>query len=117
VIVVALFLVACLAQIIAFAVDFRTNGISGIPTLAALVSFLNLAALFWFYRVITTADVTLLGFGLPASASMLVVMWFATGMISVVVFGLALVKRYWRPLPALVMISSLVLQAIVIVFN
>lgn len=85
-----------------------------VQSLAALISFLTFAAFAWFYRIVTTSDTTLLGFGLPRSGSALVGLWFAIGLIAVVVFGLSITRWRWNLLPVLVTISSLVLQGLVI---
>ena len=46
----------------------------------ALTALLNLASIFWFYRIVATTDVTFLGFGLPASAFPLIGLWVITGL-------------------------------------
>ena len=57
---------------------------------------------------------TLLGFGLPPSAFALVGLWFAIGLIGIILFGFSMINRRWNLLPILVTISSLVLQGLVL---
>lgn len=81
------------------------------PTLIAIT---NLFALLWFYNLAASTDSTLLGFGLPASASALVGLWFAVGGLTLVYSGMHVLKRPRVLLPALTAFSSLVLQVMVI---
>ena len=53
----------------------------------ALTALLNFATIFWFYRIVATTDVTLLGFGLPASAIPLIGLWVITGLFTLISMG------------------------------
>jgi pimeloyl-ACP methyl ester carboxylesterase len=86
-----------------------------VSSFATLISLLNFAAFFWFYRIVTTTDVTLLGFGLPAFASALIGLWSVIGALTICMLVLQLIKRRWNILPAMVTFSSLVLQVLVVV--
>ncbi len=77
--VIALCILSFVIQVLAFAVNFKSMR-SLVALLPSLNATLNLTALFWFYRIVTTTDVTLLGFGLPASVAPLAGLWIATGL-------------------------------------
>ncbi len=90
--VLALGVLGLVIQVVMFALKFKSMR-SWRAILPALTALLTLVSLFWFYRVIITADVTLLGFGLPASARGLVGLWGAVG-----AFALAsLTAQFTRP--------------------
>ena len=115
VVAIALCFLVFLIQLLVFVGKIKSHDLPSVPSLAVLLSLLNIAAFFWFYRVVATTDVTLLGFGLPASASALIGLWSVIGMLTVFILGLQSVKRFWMLLPTLVTFSSLVLQVLVIV--
>jgi hypothetical protein len=76
---IALCVLVFIIQVLAFSLKFNSMR-SWAAFLPSLNAMLNLAALFWFYRLVTTTDVTLLGFGLPASATPLVGLWIVAGL-------------------------------------
>ncbi len=79
--------------------------------LPSLNAMLNLAALFWFYRLVTTTDVTLLGFGLPASATPLVGLWIVAGLCTLTSISAQIKTR--TTLSVTSTIASVALQAFV----
>jgi|GEM_PF-366290 len=81
-------------------------------TLSSLTALLNLAALFWFYRLVTTTDKTLLGFGLPASAFALLGLWVVVGSSTLISIGVLAKKR--TTLPLLSTLASAFLQVLVL---
>ena len=115
--VIALCFAIFLIQILVFVGKFKVYKSSILPFLAALISFLNFAATIGFYRLLITNDVTLLGFGLPISASPLIDLWFTTGIIAVFMLVLQLVKQHWNLLSTLVIVSSLTLQVLIILMK
>ena len=115
VVLITLCFLVFLIQLVVFVGKIKSHVSSTVPSLTALISLLNFVALLWFYRVIATTDVTLLGFGMPASASALFGLWTVIGILTVFTLGLQLVKRPWMLLPTIVTFSSLVLHVLVIV--
>lgn len=108
--VIALCMLSFVIQLVAFVWNFRFALQHLIPASTALF---NLAALFWSYHVVTTTDVTLLGFGLPTSAALLVGMWVIAGLLTLVSIG-TLAKT--RPVISVVSTAaSVFLQALVLV--
>ena len=97
-------------QALAFAMKFNAMR-SWAAILPSLSAILNLAALFWFYRLITTTDVTLLGFGLPASAPPLVGLWIAAGLCTLASISAQIKTR--KTLSVTSTIASVALQALV----
>jgi len=81
--------------------------------LPAFTALLNLAALFWFYRLVTPADMTLLGFGLPASAFTLIGLWAVAGSSTLMSIGVLAKKR--MTLPLLSTLASVFVQALVLI--
>ena len=81
-------------------------------TLSSLTALLNLAAFFWFYRLVTTTDKTLLGFGLPASAFALLGLWVVVGSSTLISIGVLAKKR--TTLPLLSTLASAFLQVLVL---
>lgn len=76
---IALCVLIFVIQLLVFALKFKSMR-SWAVFLSPLTTTLNLTALFWFYRLVATTDVTLLGFGLPASAAPLVGLWVMAGL-------------------------------------
>jgi hypothetical protein len=82
-VVMALCVLSFAIQVLTLALKFKSmHSMAGI--LPSFTAVLNLALIFWFYRIVTTTDVTLLGFGLPASAAPLVGLWMAAGLCTLV---------------------------------
>ncbi|MBN8579168.1 MAG: alpha/beta fold hydrolase [Anaerolineae bacterium] len=76
---IALFILSFVIQLLVFIVNLKSMR-SLAEILPSCTAILNVATIFWFYRIVTTIDVTLLGFGLPASAAPLVGLWIAAGL-------------------------------------
>lgn len=106
--IIVLCVLSFVVQLVVFIWNFRCPSNQFAPSLNAL---LNLGAIIWLYRLATTADVTLLGFGLPASASPLVVVWGIAGL-STLVSAIALIKTR-TPLSAINVAASVFLQVLV----
>lgn len=113
---IALCVLVFVIQVLVFVMKFKAMS-SWSVVLPSLNALLNLAALFWFYRLVSSIDVTLLGFGLPVSATPLVALWFAIGLLTLISFGVKVMERRWNHFPALVTFSSLALQTIVMLFK
>jgi len=107
--VVALCVLSFVIQLVAFVWNFRFPLQQLIP---ALTTLLNLAAIVWLYRLVTTADFTLLGFGLPASATPLIGLWVIAGLSTLVSIG-ALAKTR-SPISVISTAASVFLQALVL---
>jgi pimeloyl-ACP methyl ester carboxylesterase len=89
---IALCVFSLVIQTLAFALKFNAMR-SWAAFLPSLNAILNLAALFWFYRLVTTTDVTLLGFGLPASATPLAGLWIVAGLCTLASIGVQIKSR------------------------
>ncbi|GIV98604.1 alpha/beta fold hydrolase [Roseiflexus sp.] len=90
--VLALVMLGATVQVGMFALKFKSMR-SWAAILPSITALLTLAALFWFYRVIATADVTLLGFGLPASARGLVGLCVVTAAFALASIAAQFTKR------------------------
>jgi hypothetical protein len=93
-----------------FAVNFKSM-CSLAEVLPSYTAIFNIAVIFWFYRIVTTSDVTLLGFGLPASAAPLVGLWIVTALITLVSIGAQIQTR--TALSIISTAASVMLQVLV----
>lgn len=107
---IALCVLVFIIQVLAFSLKFNSMR-SWKAFLPSLNAMLNLAALFWFYRLFTTIDVTLLGFGLPASATPLVGLWIVAGLCTLTSISAQIKTR--TTLSVTSTIASVALQAFV----
>lgn len=89
---IALFILSFVNQLFVFVVNFKSMRLLA-EILSSYTAILNIAAIFWFYRIVTTTDVTLLGFGLPTSAAPLVGLWIAAGLCTLVSIGAQIKTR------------------------
>ncbi|MBL8063856.1 MAG: alpha/beta fold hydrolase [Anaerolineales bacterium] len=107
---IALFILSFVIQLLVFAMNFKSMR-SLAELFPSCTAILNLATIFWFYRIVTTTDVTLLGFGLPASAAPLVGLWIAAGLCTLVSIGVQVKTR--TALSVISAIASVALQVLV----
>lgn len=107
---IALCILIFVIQLLVFAVNFKSMR-SLAEILPSCTAILNIAAIFWFYRIVPTTDVTLLGLGLPASATPLVGLWIAAGLCTLVSIGVQIKTR--TALSVISTTASVALQVLV----
>jgi pimeloyl-ACP methyl ester carboxylesterase len=107
---IALCILIFVFQLLMFAVNFKSM-CSLAEVLPSYTAIFNIAVIFWFYRIVTTSDVTLLGFGLPASAAPLVGLWIVTALITLVSIGAQIQTR--TALSIISTAASVMLQVLV----
>ncbi len=107
---IALGVLSLIFQLVAFVLGFKRSWAAFLPALNAA---LHLAVLFGFYRLVTTSNVTLLGFGLPASAAPLVGLWIVAGLCALASIAAQLKTR--TPLSVISTAASVFLQAFALI--
>lgn len=110
--VIALCVLSFASQLLMFILKFKSPR-SWATILPSLTAIFNLIALFWPYRILATTDVTLLGFGLPASALPLVGLWIAAGVSTLISISSFVKTR--AALSVICVAASLLLHALVFV--